>query len=781
MLDVAEPQPMIGHAPDTWSDVVAVCERIPPLWDLSGYVAVNPFLGYAAEPLTHAARTIAETLGGQVLPGMDYYRTRWAAGAFGAPELAQAARRAGYQGASLEAMLADNTAVPLRQAFVVSTIAERYDRDSGTDWETRLVEHVGLWCAAYLQDGQARAGAGSLYAYWRAAAAVDRSLEIAGLAGWRARMAALPPTPRAAIEATLTELGVDASARAGYMQRLLAGVYGWASYLRRDGWNGDAATGMLVDLLAIRLVADASVAALLPGRPVAPQSPQLIQDEEVRLVFQEALEDGYISGLAASLVPATPRSDRPLVQAVFCIDVRSEPLRRHLEAQSEAIETLGFAGFFGIALEWMADGLPSARCPVLLSPTLRLQSTETPQPQAGPMLKAMQTAPAASFTFVEVLGLAYGLALAGDALVAGRAGGPDDGREAFALADAEAGEAMLATRVDTAASILQNTSMAQPYAQLVLLCGHEGQSANNPHAAGLDCGACGGHGGAINARVAARLLNDPAVRSGLAVRGWQIPADTWFVPAVHNTTLDTVQLLDGAALPATHHQALAQLEAWLAAAGSATRAERAAGLGLAHTPAHGLARLLRRRARDWSEARPEWALARNAAFIAARRTRTRTSDLGGRTFLHEYDWEADHDSAVLGLILAAPVVVASWINLQYLASTVENQLFGAGTKALHNRVGSLGVLLGNGGDLRTGLPIQSVHAADGSWYHEPLRLQVVVEAPLEKIAAALRGVPHVHDLVVNGWLRLFALDSHSQELTRWVPGQGWENYARVAG
>ena len=203
------------------------------------------------------------------------------------------------------------------------------------------------------------------------------------------------------------------------------------------------------------------------------------------------------------------------------------------------------------------------------------------------------------------------------------------------------------------------------------------------------------------------------------------------------------------------------------------RAERAATLGLAGRPARGLRRLLDRRARDWSEVRPEWGLARNAAFIAARRVRTRGVDLDGRAFLHEYDSAADPDGSVLTLILTAPMVVASWINLQYLASTVDNDAFGCGSKTLHNRLGSLGVVLGNGGDLRTGLPAQSVHAADGGWYHEPLRLQVVVEAPPDKIRAALSAQPGVMDLVENGWVRLFALDPVGPGASLWVSGRGW--------
>jgi uncharacterized protein YbcC (UPF0753/DUF2309 family) len=143
--------------------------------------------------------------------------------------------------------------------------------------------------------------------------------------------------------------------------------------------------------------------------------------------------------------------------------------------------------------------------------------------------------------------------------------------------------------------------------------------------------------------------------------------------------------------------------------------------------------------------------------------------------LHEYDASTDADDSVLTLILSAPMVVASWINLQYLASTVDNATFGAGDKAIHNRVGTLGVVLGNGGDLRTGLARQSVHGADGRWHHEPLRLQVIVEATHDRIDRVLAAQLGVRDLVENGWVRLFALDPHGESFARFIPGRGWEN------
>jgi hypothetical protein len=463
------------------------------------------------------------------------------------------------------------------------------------------------------------------------------------------------------------------------------------------------------------------------------------------------------------------------VQAAFCIDVRSEVLRRHLEAQSPAVQTIGFAGFFGVSLEWEANGAGTARCPVLLAPSLSLQSLAPKPGKQKYVLKDVQYAPSA-FTYVETIGLAYGLRLAGDALNWVRTTYNDEGRAPFSLqATADGAGVPLATRIQMGAAILKNIGFRETFGRVVLLCGHGSTTENNSHAAGLDCGACGGHGGAINARVAALLLNDPDVRAGLVEHGWTIPEDTYFVPGQHNTTVDQVTLYDTEHIPDSHHADLAQLQEWLDQAGAGVRAERAAGLGLEnHSKGSLLDRLVKRRAHDWSEVRPEWALARNAAFIAARRERTRGVDLGGRSFLHDYDWQKDPDNSILTLILSAPMVVASWINLQYFASTVDNETFGCGTKALQNRIGSLGVVLGNGGDLRTGLALQSVQAADGSWYHEPMRLQVVVEAPTERIEAVMNAVPAVSDLFENGWVRLFALDPEGTTAQRWMPGVGWQ-------
>jgi uncharacterized protein YbcC (UPF0753/DUF2309 family) len=243
---------------------------------------------------------------------------------------------------------------------------------------------------------------------------------------------------------------------------------------------------------------------------------------------------------------------------------------------------------------------------------------------------------------------------------------------------------------------------------------------------------------------------------------------------LHDTTTDAVTLYADDYPVDARAPHLAQAQDWLAAAGAMARGERALRL----PRADGAASFVRR-SRDWAETRPEWALAGCQTFIAAPRSRTSGRDLAGRAFLHDYNWHRDADFGVLELIITAPVVVASWISLQYYGSVVAPALFGGGNKLLHNIVGGIGVVEGNGGTLRTGLPWQSVHDGD-RLAHEPLRLTVCIEAPQEAITAILARHPGVCDLFDNRWLHLFALDETGQMAWRYVGNLCWEREPATA-
>jgi uncharacterized protein YbcC (UPF0753/DUF2309 family) len=314
-------------------------------------------------------------------------------------------------------------------------------------------------------------------------------------------------------------------------------------------------------------------------------------------------------------------------------------------------------------------------------------------------------------------------------------------------------------------------SLTANFGRLVLMVGHGSTTVNNPHASSFDCGACGGHTGEANARVAAMICNDSAVRAGLLGRGIDIPADTWFLGCLHDTTTDEITLFDVDQAPQAHRAQIADVRDTLSKASARTRIERAARLGIA-SGAGTNGRVLAR-SRDWAQVRPEWALARNAAFVAAPRSRTRGLDLDGRVFLHDYDWRADTDFAILHLIMTAPLVVATWINLQYYGSTVNNRVFGAGNKVLHNVTGTVGVLEGNAGDLKVGLPWQSVHDGAG-FVHEPMRLSTFIEAPLDALSDAIAKSAAVRNLVDNRWLHLFALADDGRVSHRYRRDLIWE-------
>jgi uncharacterized protein len=799
------------------AQVDRVCNRIAPLWPLKHFVAVNPFLGMSHLRFEQAAATLERVAGARMTMPRAFYCEQVAAGRIRRDDLRQALPADGRLTlAQLEAALQQDR-MPAKQAATVAEVLDALalpDAPQG-GFAAFVTDKLSQLCAGYFDQGQAQWPLPwkdeSLYLAWRAAACIDLTPEAAGVRQFRAGVAALPDDPLQAIAWALRTLHISEQAADDYLHCALASIGGWAGWTRYRQWQQALRHGddrSVVDLLAIRVVWDALLYRTYRTQPETAldrqwrqvlermtQAPDANQDLAIDLALQRAFEAGYQRQLAATLAePARAASSvRAAVQAVFCIDVRSEVLRRALERVTDQVQTLGFAGFFGLAIDYLPLGAESGRaqCPVLLAPgftvqegvpgadAARLQALAARRKLAARMAalwKGFRASAVSCFSFVEAFGPLFAVRLLRDGL--GRSGtlaGTRHGNDGVVCTHGHNHGVPVPQRIDAAEKILRGMSLTRDFARLVLLAGHGSSSVNNPHASGLDCGACGGHTGEANARLAAQLLNDAEVRTGLAARGIVLPADTVFVAALHDTTLDEVTLFDTGALPASHAADIAQLREWLQQAGALARQERAAAFGHGGVAAAHVDAAILRRSRDWSQVRPEWGLAGNAAFIAAPRSRTRGIDLGGRAFLHEYDWRSDNDFGVLEMVMTAPVVVGSWINLQYYGSTVDNRAFGAGNKVLHNVVGAtLGVFEGNGGDLRTGLPLQSLH--DGKrWVHEPLRMSVCIEAPCAAIDAVIEKHAAVRDLVANGWLYLFQI-APDGSLHRWRAARQWEPF-----
>ncbi|MCP5487918.1 MAG: DUF2309 domain-containing protein [Verrucomicrobia bacterium] len=805
------------------TELRAVCARIAPVWPLESFVAVNPYFGMSDLGFGSVASRLEKVAGARTTLATREYLALIARGEITPDDIQKALHRVGEEGVTAAMFLDRVRALEGLPPFSprVPTLGETAADVTGSDWARLADDRIATWAGSYFDQGQALWPAAATdagpYASWKREACIDRTPEVMGLAGVRKAAAALPENPLTAADNALKSLGLGSVERELYLHALLMRLGGWSALASQRQWNAGLAGGeddTLLELLCIRLAwehllfqcvkhpalkerwAERRLTLLRLSLDTLPS--ESLRD---RLLLQDAYDLSEQRRLRAffpsSCIPSAPDAPaRPVTQAVFCIDVRSEIFRRHLEAVAPGMETIGFAGFFGfpIALQPLGHEKAHPQCPVFFQPahTIHeglgdpaLDSKATRRRRwKGHVQRAwtsFKMGAISCFSFVGPIGLAYLPKLFTDAFGLTRpVSRPDhDGLDKSwvqLLAPQAGGDHGLSVpeRVALAKGALTAMSLTGNFAPLVLLVGHGSSTVNNPHAAGLDCGACGGRSGDANARVAVEVLNDPAVRQALQDDGINIPSDTLFLAGRHDTTTDRMDIYNLDRIPSTHMAALETLQRQLGQAGRLARAERARRLGIdADTNTD---RAVLARSRDWAQVRPEWGLAGCSAFVAAPRTCTAGMNLDGRSFLHSYDWQQDKDFAVLELILTAPVVVASWISLQYYASTVDNQLFGSGNKTLHNVIGRIGVVEGNGGDLRVGLPWQSLH--DGQrLQHPPHRLNVILQAPREAVERILEQHEIVRNLFDNGWCFLHLLDERGALAESYIGSGRWDSVA----
>lgn len=126
-----------------------------------------------------------------------------------------------------------------------------------------------------------------------------------------------------------------------------------------------------------------------------------------------------LDGISLDLPPK--RDKRPFVQAAFCIDVRSERFRRHLESMGD-YQTFGIAGFFGVPVSLLGLGKGSEQhlCPVLLTPrNLVLEMTagewtdEAAMSVLDRVVHELKETVLAPFITVEAIGLLFGFDMIG--------------------------------------------------------------------------------------------------------------------------------------------------------------------------------------------------------------------------------------------------------------------------------------------------------------------------------------------------------------------------------
>lgn len=527
-------------------------------------------------------------------------------------------------------------------------------------------------------------------------------------------------------------------------------------------------------------------------------------------VWQEAFEGRYrrqvLDGMAqlrAATRDVTPDDQRPDAQFLFCIDEREESLRRAIDEQPGCHDTFGVAGFFGLAIDFQGldDHAPAAYCPVVVTPqhevheapvytergwhavraTLRQRWQESGRAlhrrsrtlSGGAGLSLLIGPLAAATAIVRVLAPRRSLAWR-DRVQRRLVPRPATRLSPLHVADngsaASASGKQVGFALDEAAdrvfAVLQSIGLVRSFARVVVVLGHGSTSLNNPHESAHDCGACGGRRGGANARLFAEMANRLEIRAAVRARGIDIPADVWFVGALHDTADDSIRYADLEHLPGTHAADFDAARAMLERARGISAAERArrfddAPLGL--SPTQALAHV-QDRAAHMAQPRPEYGHCTNASCVVGRRTLTRGLHLDRRAFLVSYDPTVDRDDRILERILAAVGPVGAGISLEYFFSSVDNERYGCGTKLPHNVTGLIGVMAGHQSDLRTGLPLQMVEL------HEPMRLLLIVEATPESLLAIAGRQPEVCELVVKEWVQLVSVHPQTGAMMRFADG-----------
>ncbi|UFN45128.1 putative inorganic carbon transporter subunit DabA [Nocardioides okcheonensis] len=787
-----------------------------PAWPLRATVAVNPLAGLEVLPFDTALALGERFHAARLRPSFDWFLDLYDQGQISDAELERAMDDHGVGGGprgadglvdlTRDIVALDQPALTATHETSPKSARRRPSTEAGAAaGASRPLAHAHVWSARAWHRAEDRtADLHGPWRLWKHSARHPSYGATSGSRGARILADSLPEDPVRAIGVLLDRAGHGSEDLFDVVTSLLAAGPGWVAHAQwRARRSGTA--DPLVELVALRLAL-----TVLHGVPVlAPPTSTRNDPAEgatnyllLQKVWLDALDrstqDLLCRPLAerqsqASTGTSSTRTSTtnliasslasaavaPVSQSVWCIDVRSEPMRRHLESMGPH-ETFGFAGFFGITGRVnLPEGTSFDQCPVIVTPTIEIDVAH----QRLDIIPAMSLAatrvaarPGLAFGVAEAAGaLAFAAAVAAnlaprtwrrilDRSVRGhRNAGPimlrdlaDPSRDLDSRERAGAAEAMLRT-----------IGLTSGFAPVLILAGHGSTTENNAYATAYDCGACGGNPGLLNAMAMAQVLNDPAVRAELDHRGIHLPDTTRVLAALHDTTTDRVTLQISS--PADV-EAAALVQPAVDAAGRVAAAERRLRLpthGRRATPRRGsTGGSLEARATDWSEPMPEWGLAGCAAIIVGPRHLTRGIDLAGRTFLHSYNRHDDPDGTVLTAILNAPVIVSQWIASQYWFSSVAPTVLGSGDKTTHNVVGDIGVLTGAHGDLRTGLPWQALFARDPGTHpdsssrpqHVPSRHLVVIDADPALLASAVRQSPGVMTLLTNNWMRLVALD-----------------------
>jgi uncharacterized protein YbcC (UPF0753/DUF2309 family) len=811
------------------SEWLAFCApRLPlqnPLW---AFVHNNILLNFEELPFLDAAREAAALYRARPFETEDFYREDLARGRIRretlmrvlAARLPELAAEPGEQ--RIDRFLADARLGDRLPALQHLRLAARLDARFPVRHDRHVKDFLVPLIAAYLDQGMATwtspLHTSSLWEAFAEAVQDTPSWGFDWAARLRRRLRAHSDAGRsvdAIVAEEVREFGPPGKA-AEYCLETLFALKGWSGIV----WRLESDPGVaplrappklrLRDWLAALLVVQHAVDEwLLDEQGITREElanvPAPIEETRslARLeVWQEAYERSFAGELLAHLEGAfRTRASRPpraraQLGALVCMDDREESFRRALEAPECGVETWGSLGFFGVDMSFQRVGaaLTTRQCPPVIEPSRTVR--ELPLDGEGAALALLEQAGRAgaeaklaayfhSRTLIRGIAVSLGLGLVSFVPLVFKTLQPSRIsrwrqkvlRAAFprprtrVAIDAEGGYS-LDEQADIVAAVLRTCGLTREFPRVIATVAHGATSSNNPFRQAYGCGACSGNSGAPNARAFVAMANDVRVRERLAARGLVLPSDVLFVPCLHDTTLDTIEMLDRTQLPAERAGDVELVQRTLELAARANAFERGARFDqgpvfrkVDRERANARERIVQHvqdRGHDLAQPRPEWGHNRVAMCIVGRRELTREVFLDRRSFLVSYDPTQDTDGSTLAAAVLGSVPVAVNIAMDYYFSRVDANGFGAGSKLPLNVVSLLGVLTGSKSDLRIGLARQMIEL------HEPMRVLVLLEATDAHIRALLEASARLKRLVDGAWMRLGRIDPNTRELELWA-------------
>jgi uncharacterized protein YbcC (UPF0753/DUF2309 family) len=745
-------------------------------WPLYSFVTSNPLSGLEEMHFEEAIRDVRKYLNINGYPSAEAFEQAWARRDIDLEILEEQLKKKGLS------LSADQSLQRMHEFDNRNKEqAELGDVDRNLiKWITAFLDQGSTeWPMPYREEG--------FYRSWKKNARYDYSLPK------RDQIHGLPDDSMLVLERLLDSVQ-EADLRAVLKQQLLA-LPGWTGYIKyrieNDNEWQQAYPITLIDYLAVRLILCSQFGTDFSSKKITSVTDNN-EEDDIKSAWLRAMEITYQQKLTRQLTSQSrslnhENRERPEAQFVFCIDTRSERIRRAIERAGD-YETFGYAGFFGVAMEYRhpEKDISNKSCPPIVD--VQFEATEVMRPNQKEtadtfnFYNTLQNAFTefsftlknnipASFGYVESAGFFYGFSMLLRTLMPAKAYRLVEKARRTKGYPEWFSKPELSNKVSPGSdhshqlSIAQKTTIAKTafelmgwdtFAPVVVFAGHGSQTANNPFGSSLDCGACAGNKGRHNARVLADICNDEEVRTTLANEyDIDIPKDTLFLAAEHNTTSNGIEFFDHH-LADTKRDQINEIKHHVDTAQHLANQEQ---FNISNVTNHQTLEEAQRRTSDWAETRPEWGLAGNASFIIGARTLTSKLNLEARSFLHSYDWRKDPDGKKLESILQGPMVVTQWINNHYYFAAVDNEIFGSGSKITQNVTGKFGVVQGNGGDLKSGLPLESLREDDYQLQHFPLRLSVFIHAPKIRVESIIAKNPDtIAKLVENEWIYLSVVD-----------------------